>query len=167
MNETHRTYQTSMRAIGAYLDQHSAINVRVIEVTEGFDVHWLASAADHHLQWVHLPGDELRSWGEGLKRKKTHRSFLSHAPTVTEDTSYENVFRALGFELDALDAYSILVDELEDGFLVTYQFLNPHESYMLRKHMVILRRNEMFQVMSAADARRRSHKHSLRELLAG
>jgi hypothetical protein len=73
------------------------------------------------------------------------------------------VFRALGFELDALDAYSILVDELEDGFLVTYH-LNPHESYMLRKHMVILRRNEMFQVLSAADARRHTHPA---ELLAG
>jgi len=59
------------------------------------------------------------------------------------------------------------VDELEDGFLVTYQFLNPHESYMLRKHMMIRRRNEMFQVLSPADARRQAHKHSLRELLAG
>ncbi len=166
MNETRRAYQTSLRAIGAYLDQRPAGTVRVIEVPEGFEVHWLGSAADHHLQWVHLPVDELLQWGEELKRKKTRRAFRSHAP-ITEDHSYENVFRALGFELDTLEAYSILVDELEDGFLVTYQFLNPHESYMLRKHMVILRRNEMFQVMSAADARRQSHKHSLRELLAG
>lgn len=166
MNETRRAYQTSMRAIGAYLDQKPPGRVRVIEVPEGFEVHWLGSAADHHLQWVHLPVDQLLQWGEELKRKKTRRVFRSHAP-ITEDHSYENVFRALGFELDALDAYSILVDELEDGFLVTYQFLNPHESYMLRKHMVILRRNEMFQVLSAADARRQSRTHTLRELLAG
>jgi len=166
MNETRRAYQTSLRAIGAYLDQRPAGTVRVIEVPEGFEVHWLGSAADHHLQWVHLPVDELLQWGEELKRKKTRRAFRSHAP-ITEDHSYENVFRALGFELDTLEAYSILVDELEDGFLVTYQFLNPHESYMLRKHMVILRRNEMFEVLSAADARRQSHTHTLRELLAG
>jgi len=166
MNETRRAYQTSLRAIGAYLDQRPAGTVRVIEVPEGFEVHWLGSEADHHLQWVHLPVDDLLQWGEELKRKKTRRAFRSHAP-ITEDHSYENVFRALGFELDTLEAYSILVDELEDGFLVTYQFLNPHESYMLRKHMVILRRNEMFEVLSAADARRQSHTHTLRELLAG
>lgn len=166
MTETRQAYQTSLRAIGAYLDQRPAGSVRVIEVPEGFDVHWLGGAADHHLQSVHLPIDQLLSWGEELKRKKTRRSFRPHA-RITEDDSYENVFRALGSELDALDAYSILVDELEDGFLVTYQFLNPHESYMLRKHMMIRRRNEMFQVLSAADARRQAHKHSLRELLAG
>jgi hypothetical protein len=35
MNETRRAYQTSMRAIGAYLDQKPPGRVRVIEVPEG------------------------------------------------------------------------------------------------------------------------------------
>jgi len=47
MNETARAYQTSMRAVGSYLDQHAAANVRVIEVPEGFDLHWLVEGAGH------------------------------------------------------------------------------------------------------------------------
>jgi hypothetical protein len=68
---------------------------------------------------------------------------------------HEDFLRALGFELDDSEARAVSMDELADGLVVTYSYLDPTQGYSWRKRFVFLRASDIDEIMKAAQSRRR------------
>jgi hypothetical protein len=62
--------------------------------------------------------------------------------------------RALGYELERVPAYSLLLDELEDGFLVTYQYVDATGGYLIHKRLVVLGPQDKDSLLGEARSRR-------------
>jgi hypothetical protein len=71
---------------------------------------------------------------------------------------YEDFLRALGHELEQIPAYSLLIDELHDRFLITYQCFDPAVGYVPLKRIVCMSPREIEEMVEAAKTRR---KHRL------
>lgn len=159
-------YQNSLRAVGAYLDERNAHRINVIEAADGFAVRYQLAATDPDSILARLSSQELsereQDGGGGWKR----RSF-PFARNTHEAATYENILRALGYELDYVEAYSLLIDELEEGIVVTYQYLKPTEGFNARKRMVILGSEALDAVLDDARSRREQRKRGVLTLLAG
>ena len=102
-----------------------------------------------------------------LERKRKRRPFHLGHQEEPVGTGYENILRALGYELDQVEAYSLLIDELDEGLVVTYQYLRPTEGFSARKRMVILGAEALQSVVEDARSRREQRKLGILNLLAG
>lgn len=69
---------------------------------------------------------------------------------------YQDFLRALGHELEQVPGYEILLEELEEGFLLTYQYLLPSEGYQPRKQMAVIAAEEREDILTRARGRRSS-----------
>jgi hypothetical protein len=145
-------YEESLRTIGAYLDASHAFQASVIEGVDGFHIRHEQSEHQSDEVTRHVGYAELVSLDHVLKRKK--RPFGLGIKRTTH--RYENTLRALGRELDAAKAYSLLIDEVDQGFLVTYQYLKPSQGFLVRKRMVFLDVDSIERVLEDAYDRRGS-----------
>jgi hypothetical protein len=161
------SYQTALRALGSFLDQHKARRINLLEAGDGFAVRYQETANSPDYVMARLPHAELVSVAAELERKRKRMSFPFGGRDAGTRANYENVLRALGYELDHVEAYSLLVDEIDDGMVVTYQYLKPSEGFNARKRMVILGTDAMHAVLADAQARREQRKHGVLTLLAG
>ena len=81
---------------------------------------------------------------------------------------YEDVLRALGYELEHGAACMIALDELdEEGFVLTYQVNNPADGYLLRKRLLVLGPEQRHMILKDAYARRKPARRGLFGLRAG
>lgn len=160
-------YQASLRSLGAYLDERNAHRINVIEAEAGFAVRFQPDAAVPDLILVRLSLEELseRDRDAGSLSKRRQLPFASR--NNREESTYENILRALGYELDYVEAHGVLIDELEEGIVVTYQFLKPSEGFNARKRMVILGSEALDSVLEDARSRREQRKRGVLKLLAG
>jgi hypothetical protein len=152
-------YQWFLRVIGRYLDTHGARTVAIMEGPGEFMVAYACEPASPELIEIHFSSVQLQTLEDELI--VAHRRRSSPAPG-----RYEDFLRAVGFELERQRAYNILIAELEDGFLVTYQYLNPAQGYMVRKHMSVLHAADGEQLLVEARGRRTSagkQRRTLRE----
>jgi hypothetical protein len=152
------SYEAALRIIGAYLETHNFLHASIVEGVDGFEIRHERSATDATLESRHVGYSELTTLDRELKKKR--RPF--GLGLRRGGHRYEDTLRALGHELDAARAYSLLVDEVDDGFLVTYQFLKPSQSFLVRKRMVFLDIDSVERVLDDAHDRRESFS-----LLAG
>jgi hypothetical protein len=159
------SYQCLLRAVGGYLDGHGACRINVLEVADGFTVRYQTDRDDPQAVMVHLPNAELELTNRDLERRRKRLTF--HFPRGDDASNYEDLMRALGYELDYVKAYSLLIDELDDGYVVTYQFLKPSEGFNVRKRMVILGQDTMRAVLRDAHKRREQRTKGVLTLLAG
>jgi hypothetical protein len=160
-------YQEALRSIGAFLDNRHAFHANVIEVLDGFTVRYQRSDLHSELISEHLGYVQLQAPAD-IKHRRRGLPFGGRKP----ERRYEDILRALGFELDEAQAYSLLIDEIDEGFLVTYQYLKPSQGVMVRKRMVFLDSNSVVQVLDDAHGRRINDKptegrRSIRTVLAG
>jgi hypothetical protein len=137
-------YQTCLRTIGAALDARGDSHVRVFEVTSfpngvGF--------ASRRKLFSHK---DLLAQDYGSHHHKPHL-LHKHAAALSP---YQDLFRAIGYELVDAGAYSIILDELDDGFLLTYQYYNPESGFMLHKRQIQLKRDDTRLILSVAIGRR-------------
>lgn len=144
-------YQRLLRGIGARLDESCACNVHLLEEPDGFTVRYQTEPGKNELIAARFGHDELLERQAEMERHRARSS-------PTGAGSYQDFLRALGFELESRSAYSILVDELEDGFLVTYQYLKPEEGYILRKAMMVAGPDEKGAILQHAHERRQPGK---------
>lgn len=158
-------YQATLRALGAYLDHEEARRINLLEENGGFAVRYQPDRDHPDSVMVHWENHALLSISHERQQKRRRQSMFGRAGQAK--TTYENVLRALGYELDVVEAYSILVDEIDDGMVVTYQYLNPTEGFNAKKRMVILGSDVMKSVLQDAEARREQRKHGVLSLLAG
>lgn len=150
------SYEHEFRLIGRWMDQRHPDHIQLMETPDGFAALW---------QWGH----DIRA---AISRQFTHDDFISlerQARVVRGQTphsgaratrslhakGYEDLLRALGHELDAAAAGAVLLEELDNGFLVTYQYRDPRNGPMWRKHMAVLEPEQEQTLLKQAAARRR------------
>ena len=150
------SYQLVLRQIGAWLDERVPDRVAVIETPDGFSVRaqWGHDARASIVR--HFTSEEL------LALHRTAARMRASLPTgaaarrlaASQKTGYHDAFRTLGYELDQVPAYSVLLDELDAGFLVTYQYQHPRQLSIWHKHMAVVTVEEQGKLIKEAHRRR-------------
>jgi hypothetical protein len=164
MTTDHTPYQVTLRRLGAYLDARAASNVHLLEAPGGFHLQF-RDGDTQVLVEQDVSVEKLMALTAERDDRRRRRIVKMRANRATTREQYEDVFRALGYELEQAGAYSILVAEVEGGFLVTYQYMDAARGYLVRKHHTVVGPAGKTAMLQAAVARRTS-SGSLRALLA-
>jgi hypothetical protein len=150
------TYQWLLRSLGAYLDREPSCRISLAEVSDGFVVrlqralHKLEPQVEHFKRETLVEQlKELSNQQNASQQRARHQGVWSSFPN-----GHQDFFRALGYELDQSAARGVLVDELEDGVVVTYSYPDPRESGAWKKRMVVLGVQQIEEILNAAFARR-------------
>jgi hypothetical protein len=145
-----------LRALGAFLDDEPSCRISLAEGPDGFLVRLQGALHKLEPKVLHIDQHALVEQLERLLQRRKpagtrarHQGIWAHFPN-----GHQDFLRALGYELDQAAARSILIDELEDGIVVSYNSPAP-EAGAWRRRMVILDLPQIEEVLNAAFARRR------------
>jgi len=127
----------------------------LLEGQDGFWVRFLGSDTEQGLQVVQVGYEELLAKKETLEGQRS-RGTLFRKQMLPG--GYQDFLRALGYELEQASAYSILIDEQDADFLVTYQYLNSADGYVARRRMDVLDAQLRGALLQQAYARRQRHQ---------
>lgn len=148
-------YQAMLRVIGRDLDHRRASSVRVLETPSGFSAQYFDATENKDITNVTYTHEELEAKARGGLMQPLLRHPIGSGKRFKHGRpTYQNFFRALGYELEDAGAYAILLDELDDGYLLTYQFYNPESGFMLHKHRVALHADAAGEIVNVASMRR-------------
>lgn len=149
------SYQLMLRAVGAYIDIERPRAFSVVEVGEGL---WLLldSEDEDVLHEVRLERETLMRQGEQLVRGRTGRAdgsavIVSVAP---REGRYQDLLRALGYQLDKSEARHVLLSAAKDGLFITYSTPDRAGGIGWRQQMALLGQGEIEMVLEAARERR-------------
>lgn len=151
------SYEKALRTLGQYLDARDSTMVHVLEAINGFTVRYQERADDPASALVSFTKSDLLALDEEARRNRRIIRLLSGRSGKAghvRGSTYQQMFRALGSQLDAAEAYGLLIDEVEEGFLVTYQHLQSRDGYQSRKQLLILGDDALEIIMTDARARR-------------
>ena len=150
------TYQWMLRALGDFLDEEPSCRITLAEVPDGFLVRVHRSLHKMEPKLFHFNRDTLAEQLEELKRQRKTPLTRVHHPGIWSmlPNGHQDFFRALGFELDAAAANAILIEELEDGLVLSYSCVDP-DTGDWRKRMLVLGLPEMEEILNAAFERRK------------
>lgn len=150
-----QTYQWLLRSLGAYLDREPSCRISLAEVDDGFIVrlqralHKLDPQVEHFKRATLVEQlTELMNQPHSGQRTR-HQGVWSKFPN-----GHQDFFRALGYELDQSSARVILIEELEDGVVVTYNYPDSENGSHWKKRMVVLGVDEIEAILNAAFERR-------------
>lgn len=150
------TYQWLLRALGAYLDEEPSCRISLAEVSDGFLVRLQRALHKLDPQVEHFKRDTLREQLERLRKERKHMTRARHQGVWSSfPNGHQDFFRALGYELDQAQARGILIDELEDGVVVTYSYPDASIGTKWKKRMVVLGISEIEAILNAAFERRK------------
>lgn len=151
------TYQWMLRVLGAYLDEEPSCRITLAEGPDGFLVR-----LQRHLHKLEplvytFRRDTLKEQlGELMKTRRPAGLRARHQGVwALFPNGHQDFFRALGYELDQRNADMVLVDELEDGIVVTYLCPDETRPGEMRKEMFILGLPEIEEILNAAFERRK------------
>lgn len=153
-------YQQRLRALGAFLDDHNACMVNVMEMPDGFSVRSYHDPADLEGVSLVFGNKELDCFELDLEWRRARRL---HDDSRMD--SYQDFFRVLGSELERERARYVVLDEVDDSFVLTYLYVDPDRGFMWRKRHVTLGLRERQAAVRAAHRRRRHEEHGLLERL--
>ncbi len=154
MDQERTPYEAFLRVVGRDLDHRRATGVRVVETISGFEIHYAVDDQSPEMVTLAYTFDQLKAKAQGSRIQPLLRHPMGGRRSKKGKPTYQNFFRALGYELEDAGAYLILLDELEDGYLLTYQFYNPDSGFMLHKHRVALQTDEAGEIVNVAGMRR-------------
>ncbi len=157
-------YQWMLRAIGAYLDERSAGDVCVIETPEGFALRFAGEEGTVPLDLVRFDYDAIATYNRLLERRRQEQ-ISSRGLAGVQNHQYQDLFRAIGWELDDSNARNVLITEAEDGLLLTFLALRPDSGSQWEKRSANLGDTAMEAILRDARSRRRRavRKRSLDE----
>ena len=151
-----KTYQWMLRALGAFLDEEPSCRISMAEVPDGFLVRMQRALHKLEPKVLHFKRETLIEQLDHLMQQRKpsvahahHQGIWTHFPN-----GHQDFMRALGYELDQAGAFGILMDELEDGMVVTYSYPDS-ESGSWRKRIVLLGLTEIEELLNAAFERRK------------
>jgi hypothetical protein len=140
------TYQVALRALGAWLDaQGAAPGIRIVETTAGFVVQQSSQDSTGVETSRTITFDEVWDLAGDKKRRKRSKE---------KDGGYQNLLRAVGYELDEADAHTILVDQIDEDLLVTYLYPHYVGGFALLKQFTVIAPETRMEVVRAAQDRR-------------
>lgn len=157
------SYQTLLRGIGAYLDEEPSCRITLAEVPDGFLVRLQRHLHRLDPVLITFQHESIRAQLMDLmrSRKRTGLRVRHQGIWALFPNGHQDFFRALGYELDQRQASYILVDELEDGILVTFRAPDPERSGGRKKDMFILGLPEIEAILNAAFERRKKSPSDL------
>jgi hypothetical protein len=143
------SYESALQAVGGYLDSQCASEFQLLETPRGLVVHFRMQGGRPEWRLAFFKFSDLRGTGVdiGLFRKIRH-------PLGSADRQYRHLLWAIGHELDTTRAMSILLDELPQSLLITYEYDDPGHGYVLRKRMALAGPRDRERLVT--DARHRS-----------
>jgi hypothetical protein len=144
-----RLYESALQAVGAYLDSQCATEFNLLETPEGFAVRYEVRGAQPEIRAAFFKFCDLHRSGldVDLLRKVRH-------PLGSSDRQYRHLLGAIGHDLDSSHAVSILLDELPEAILITYEYDDPQRGYVLRKRMALVGPRDRERLMHDAHKRR-------------
>lgn len=146
------TYQWLLRGLGAYLDEQPSCRISLAEIPDGFLVRLQRALHKLEPEIVKFDHDSLREQLEQLFETKKHTGRVRHQGIWANfPNGHADFFRALGYELDQEKARNVLIDELEDGIVVTYT--HPEDNGW-GKRLVFLTVDDIEKILNAAFERR-------------
>lgn len=150
------SYESALRQVGEWMDERLPHLVTVLETPDGFAVQWRWGNDLRDSTLREFRHEELFAWHRtsAHRRAAQRRGAGEHVPPAPRRSSYRNTLRAIGYELDRVSARFLLIDELEDAMLVTYQYPNPKNPYVWHKHMALMALDEQRRLLKDASARR-------------
>lgn len=146
------TYQWLLRALGAHLDQQPSCRISLVELPDGFLVRLQRVLHKFEPEIVRFDRDTLHEQLDQLfaQHKPAARTFHQGVWSAFPN-GHADFFRALGYELDQESARNVMLDELEDGMVVTY---SRPEGDGWEKRVVLLERSDIESILNAAFERR-------------
>jgi hypothetical protein len=142
-------YQWLLRAIGAYLDREAATYILIMEVPTGFAVRYQLDPQKPELQRQDFTFRELHEFKARMEASRTIHLFREERPGL-----YQDLLRAIGYEIEQAGAYSILIDQVEDDFVITYQYLDPTQGFVPHKRLSVVYANARGELLERARSRR-------------
>ena len=76
-------------------------------------------------------------------------------PLAGPDREYRHVLQSVGHDLDAIHAVSILIDELPESLIISYEYDDPGRGYSLRKRMALAGPKDRERLLRDAHRRHR------------
>jgi hypothetical protein len=151
------TYQWLLRALGAYLDEQPSCRISVAEDSDGFTVRLQRALHKLEPQVERFKRETLKEQLQELfdKPKKQSERARHQGLWARFPNGHQDFFRALGYELDEASARGILVDELEDGIVITYSYPDPNNESAWNKRMVVMGITDIEAILNAAFERRK------------
>ena len=150
------SYEQEFRLIGRWMDQRHPDHIQLVETPEGFAALWQwghdIRAAISRL-FAHQDFIALERQARAMRGQMPNSSTRMNGSTYAK--SYEDLLRAVGHELDEAAAETVLLEELDNGFLVTYQYRDLTNAPVWRKHMAVLETKQEQSLLKQAAARRR------------
>ena len=144
------TYQTALRALGAWLDAHGAeSDIRILETTDGFVVQGRGRQSTGMESSRTITFDHVWQLSEDKKYRRRTR---------TKDGGYQNLLRAVGHELDEADAHTILLEQVDEELLLTYVYPRYEGGYAVVKHFTVIGPTARRDLLRAAQQRRKPGK---------
>jgi hypothetical protein len=140
------SYQVALRALGAWLDDEGhAPGIRIVETTEGFVVQQSSPDRTGVETSESVPFDRVWNLADSTTRRKRSKE---------KDGGYQNLLRAVGYELDEADAHAVLLEQIDDDLLLTYLRPQYVGGYSLLKQFSIIRPEMRTEMLRAAQGRR-------------
>jgi hypothetical protein len=146
-------YQWVLRALGAYLDTQGASHIMVMETPSGFAARHQPDVNRPTLELAEFSRDDLVRSRREMESARNRWRLGGSDPLHVRGT-YQDSLRALGYDLEQVAAYGLLIEELDDLLLVTYQYHSPDSGYLLRKHLSIMGEEEQRGMIQIAHSRR-------------
>lgn len=119
------TYQQGLGAIGRYLDQHGYDSLVLCELMDGFVVR--AVRGDNVAEAIPFPMSDMHNLVRQAGMAGKTASLAAPAPVLDGSFlrrvlgGYRDFLAAFGRQCDQLEASTVLVMELPDAVLVSYQ----------------------------------------------
>jgi hypothetical protein len=146
---TAESYESALQAVGAYLDTQCATDFNLLETPDGFAVRFEGRGSRQDARTAFFRFADLRS--SGVEFDLLHKIRHTLGP---EDRQYRHLLGAIGHDLDESKAVSILLDQLPDALLITYEFDDPRRGYVLRKRMALAGPKDRARLLHDAQRRR-------------
>jgi hypothetical protein len=144
------TYQIALRAVGAWLDASGAgSDIRILETTDGFMVQQATPESTGVESSQTISFD--RVWHLSGDKKYRKRS-------KEKDGGYQNLLRAVGFELDQADAHDILLEQIGEELLLTYVYPRYQGGFSVIKQFTVIAPDARQDLIRAAQERRKPGK---------
>jgi hypothetical protein len=138
------SYERILRGLGAWLDDHAARCLTLVETEVRFIVLFDPGTGDSEREPVELTAAHMRSYESGLK-----------ARVGRPGGRYQDLLRGVGHELDDLGASALLIDEIEDSFLVSYLYRSAHSRLMWEKKFTVLSKSDQAALLAKSRNRRK------------
>lgn len=146
------TYEWLLRALGAFLDHQPTFRISVAEVQNGFLVRLQHVLGEIEPEVLRFDRDTLVAQLDQLYERHKPIPHARHQGLwASFPSGHSDFFRALGRELDSAGARDILIDELEDGVVVTYATARDGNR---SKQAISLTRPDIERILNAAFGRR-------------